>query len=114
MIAHENFKPINGIYKYSGCPHCGQELEYQCSECEKQERDMVDHYLAHRKKRLKMNKQELILERAKLMDWQEALGIVNTSVMLDASRVARQGDFSPEAVAKSAEIQAAWIRIQRG
>jgi len=61
-----------------------------------------------------MNKKDLILERAKLMDWQEVLGIVTTSVMLDASRVAREGDFSREAVAKSAEIQAAWIRIQRG
>ena len=35
------FGIINGIYKYPDCPHCGDELEYQCGECEKEEREQI-------------------------------------------------------------------------
>jgi len=34
---HFGYKLINGIYKYKDCPHCGDEWEYQCGECEKEE-----------------------------------------------------------------------------
>ena len=32
---------INGILKYSDCPHCGTEIEYQCGECEKEEEHLL-------------------------------------------------------------------------
>ena len=32
---------INGILKYSHCPHCGNEWEYQCFECEKEEEHLL-------------------------------------------------------------------------
>jgi len=48
------------------------------------------------------------------MDWQTAVALVNTAVVLHASRTAAEGQYSREAVDKSAEIQAAWKRIQRG
>lgn len=56
----------------------------------------------------------MIHDKAREMDWETALRLVNTAVDLHASRTAAHGQFSPEAVEKSAEIQAAWIRIQRG
>ena len=34
-------KLINGILKYSDCPHCGNELEYQCFECEIEEEHLL-------------------------------------------------------------------------
>lgn len=34
---HFGYKLINGIYKYKDCPHCGDEWEYQCGECEEEE-----------------------------------------------------------------------------
>ena len=38
---HFGYTIINGIYKYPDCPHCGDELEYQCGECEKEEREQI-------------------------------------------------------------------------
>lgn len=61
-----------------------------------------------------MNKSDMINDKAREMDWETALRLVNTAVDLHASRTAAHGQFSREAVEKSAEIQAAWIRIQRG
>ena len=55
-----------------------------------------------------------VLEKAKDMDWQTAVALVNTAVDLHASRIAADGQFSPKAVDKSTEVQAAWRRIQRG
>jgi len=61
-----------------------------------------------------MNKSDIILDKARNMDWQTAVALVNTAVALHASRIAAEGQHSREAVDKSAEIQAAWKRIQRG
>lgn len=61
-----------------------------------------------------MNKSDMVIEKARAMDWQTALAIVSRAVDLHASKTAADGQFSPEAVEKSAEIQAAWQRIQRG
>lgn len=56
----------------------------------------------------------LIKEKARDMDWKEAVQIVSRCVNLHASKVVAEGQFSHEAVDKSAQIQAAWERIQRG
>jgi hypothetical protein len=61
-----------------------------------------------------MKKSDIILDKARDMDWQTAVALVNTAVVLHASRIAAEGRYSREAVDKSAEIQAAWKRIQRG
>jgi len=61
-----------------------------------------------------MNKSDIISDKARDMDWQTAVALVNTAVALHASRIAAEGQHSREAVDKSAEIQAAWKRIQRG
>jgi len=61
-----------------------------------------------------MNKSDIISDKARDMDWQTAVALVNTAVALHASRIAAKGQHSREAVDKSAEIQAAWKRIQRG
>ena len=61
-----------------------------------------------------MNRSDIILDKARDMDWQTAVALVNTAVVLHASRTASEGQYSREAVDKSAEIQAAWKRIQRG
>ena len=55
-----------------------------------------------------------VKEKARDMDWQTAVQHLNQVVSLYASRIAAEGQFSPEAVERSAEIQAAWQRIQRG
>ena len=39
----EKMKLINGILKYEDCPHCGNEWEYQCFECEKEELNKLEH-----------------------------------------------------------------------
>jgi len=61
-----------------------------------------------------MNNSDMVIEKARAMDWQTALAIVSRAVDLHASKTVADGQFSPEAVEKSAEIQAAWQRIQRG
>ena len=66
------------------------------------------------KKETTMKKSDIILAKARDMDWQTAVALVNTAVVLHASRTAAEGQYSREAVDKSAEIQAAWKRIQRG
>ena len=58
-----------------------------------------------------MKKSDIILAKARDMDWQTAVALVNTAVVLHASRTAAEGQYSREAVDKSAEIQAAWKRI---
>ena len=60
-----------------------------------------------------MNKKDLIKERANLMDWPEAVALLKEATDNYACIVANEGEFSQEAVAKSCEYQAAWIRIQR-
>jgi len=60
-----------------------------------------------------MDKKDLIKERANLMDWPEAVALLKVATDHYASRIASEGKFSQEAVAKSCEYQAAWIRIQR-
>ena len=47
------------------------------------------------------------------MDWPEAVALLKIATDHYASRIASEGKFSQEAVAKSCEYQAAWIRIQR-
>jgi hypothetical protein len=66
------------------------------------------------KKETTMKKSDMVIEKARDMDWQTAVALVNTAVVLHASRTAAEGQYSREAVDKSAEIQAAWKRIQRG
>jgi len=61
-----------------------------------------------------MKRYDIVNEKARNMDWQTAVALVNTAVALHASRIAAEGQYSREAVDKSAEIQAAWKRIQRG
>jgi len=61
-----------------------------------------------------MKRYDIVNEKARDMDWQTAVALVNTAVVLHASRIAAEGQYSREAVDKSAEIQAAWKRIQRG
>ena len=36
----EGYSYINGIFKEEDCQHCGDEWEYQCYECEREEEDM--------------------------------------------------------------------------
>ena len=33
------YEYINGLYKWKGCQHCGDEWEYQCHECEEEENE---------------------------------------------------------------------------
>jgi hypothetical protein len=61
-----------------------------------------------------MKKNDIVKEKARTMDWQTATAIVARAVDLHASHTAAHGQFSHDAVEKSAEIQAAWQRIQRG
>ena len=61
-----------------------------------------------------MKKNDIVNEKARDMDWQTAVQHLNQVVSLYASRIAAEGQFSREAVERSAEIQAAWQRIQRG
>jgi hypothetical protein len=61
-----------------------------------------------------MKKTDIINEKARDMEWQTAVQHLNQVVSLYASRIAAEGQFSREAVERSAEIQAAWQRIQRG
>ena len=61
-----------------------------------------------------MKKSDMVIEKAREMDWQTAVALVNTAVVLHASRIAAEGQFSREAVDKSADMQAAWKRILRG
>jgi len=61
-----------------------------------------------------MKKHDMVREKARAMDWETAAAIVARAVDLHASKTAADGQFSHDAVEKSAEIQAAWLRIQRG
>jgi len=61
-----------------------------------------------------MKRSDIVNEKARDMDWQTAVQHLNQVVSLYASRIAAEGQFSREAVERSAEIQAAWQRIQRG
>ena len=61
-----------------------------------------------------MKKNDIVNEKARAMDWQTAVQHLNQVVSLYASRIAAEGQFSREAIDRSAEIQAAWQRIQRG
>ncbi len=42
MTHLSGLKRINGILKRQDCPHCGTELEYQCGECEKEEKEYIN------------------------------------------------------------------------
>lgn len=59
-------------------------------------------------------KQDIIRQKAQEMEYVDAVQHLNQVVSLYASRIAAEGQFSPEAVDRAAEIQAAWRRIQRG
>lgn len=61
-----------------------------------------------------MKYKDIISEKAEDMDWPTAVQHLSQVVALYASRVAAEGQYSREAVERSAEIQAAWQRIQRG
>ena len=61
-----------------------------------------------------MDRKKEILEMSKDMDWPTAVQNINQVVSLYASRIASEGQFSPEAVKRACEVQAAWERIQRG
>ena len=61
-----------------------------------------------------MDKKEEILKLSRDMDWPTAIQNINQVVSLYASRIASEGRFSPEAVKRACEVQAAWERIQRG
>lgn len=60
-----------------------------------------------------MKKNE-IYDLSKKIDWTEAMGDVNMCVQLYASRIAAEGEHSPEAVARAQRILASWERIKRG
>ena len=51
---------------------------------------------------------------SKSIDFTEALGDVNMCVQLYASRIAAEGEHSPEAVARAKRVLASWERIKRG
>ena len=59
-------------------------------------------------------KKDVIKQLASDMEWTEALGNVNMCVQIYASRIAAEGEHSPEAVARAQRILASWERIQRG
>lgn len=59
-------------------------------------------------------KTDVIKKLASDMDWTEAMGDVNMCVQIYASRIAAEGEYSREAVARAEKILAAWERIQRG
>jgi len=61
-----------------------------------------------------MNKNDIVKDKARTMEWQTAVQHLNQVVSLYASRIAAEGQFSREAIDKASEIQAAWQRIQRG
>ncbi len=61
-----------------------------------------------------MNKNDIVDQKAQAMDWQTAVQHLNQVVSLYASRIAAEGQYSREAIDRAAEIQAAWIRVQRG
>jgi len=61
-----------------------------------------------------MNKSDIILDKARDMDWKTAVQHLNQVVSLYASRIAAEGQYSREAVDRATELQAAWKRIQRG
>lgn len=48
-------KLINGILKHEDCPHCGNEWEYQCFECEKEEMNKLEHLETANKKIRNLN-----------------------------------------------------------
>jgi len=62
---------------------------------------------------MRSNKDE-IYSLSRKIDWTEALGDVNMSVQLYASRIAAEGQHSPEAVERAKKILASWERIKRG
>ncbi len=59
-------------------------------------------------------KKDEIYNLSKNIDFTEALGDVNMCVQLYASRIAAEGNHSPEAVARAQRILASWERIKRG
>ena len=61
-----------------------------------------------------MNKNDIVKDKARTMEWQTAVQHLNQVVSLYASRIAAEGQFSREAIDRASEIQAAWQRIQRG
>ena len=60
-----------------------------------------------------MDRKKEILEMSKDMDWPTAVQNINQVVSLYASRIASEGQFSPEAESGRVKF-AAWERIQRG
>lgn len=71
-------------------------------------------YMAKPRKMMKMEKTDVINGVARDMDWPTAVQHLSQIVALYASRIAAEGQYSREAVARSIEIQAAWKRIQQG
>lgn len=59
-------------------------------------------------------KKDEIYNLSKKINWTEAMGDVNMCVQLYASRIAAEGEHSPEAVARAQRILASWERIKRG
>ena len=59
-------------------------------------------------------KKDEIYDLSKKINWTEAMGDVNMCVQLYASRIAAEGNHSPEAVARAQRILASWERIKRG
>lgn len=59
-------------------------------------------------------KKDEIFNLSKKINWTEAMGDVNMCVQLYASRIAAEGEHSPEAVARAQRILASWERIKRG
>jgi hypothetical protein len=59
-------------------------------------------------------KQDIIRQKAREMEYVDAVQHLNQVVSLYASRIVAEGGFTREAVDRAAEIQAAWRRIQRG
>ena len=59
-------------------------------------------------------KKDEIYNLSKSIDFTEALGDVNMCVQLYSSRIAAEGEHSPEAVARAKRVLASWERIKRG
>ena len=53
-------------------------------------------------------------EKAKDLDWQTATALVDKVINDHASRIITDGKYGHDAIDRAVEIQAAWLRVQRG
>lgn len=55
-----------------------------------------------------------VADKAKDLDWQTATALVDKVVNAHASRVITEGNYSSSAIEVATQLQAAWLRLQRG